>query len=470
MNDIYLIKKDSSLSFSCYSIEQQKLYGSSPIFTQCISNNINNSDKQISNKKSIGIIDSGISKEYEYENIFIFDNNNNNKYDEHGHGTHIFGLIHQIVPYCNFYIAKVIDAAGYVDMNNIIKAIKWMIFKKVDIINISLLFKDMNEILFNEFTLVLNECKSKNIKVFLAGGNISEDDQLVDEYLRLINKHRPLPYEIWRDMNLVFVVGSYNYNTLEISDFSRTQVDVYIHGENLLSYHNKNNSFCFKSQTIKENDNFYSVASGTSQATAIGTGLYALYSNHEFTGAIENIELKLENPIKRWMKRKKLDYSKFGISQYDIIIQIEMLLFMNPHDFKLLSDDEIKKVEHLQFYWSFHKPICVPLKRKQINISLIDYILMNPTIYKDIYLIKVVKSFIDVPISRLAIDTIAKYWKTVSDEDYTNILNIENKMNSLKKSMGSLYPFTMDQKEFFNKLTDLIKNNKNSNKKLKIKN
>ncbi|KAJ8129670.1 hypothetical protein O1611_g3958 [Lasiodiplodia mahajangana] len=54
-----------------------------------------------------------------------------------GHGTHVAGLVLQTAPDADLYIAKVSHGNSFTDMGAIVKAIKWAVMNKADIINMS---------------------------------------------------------------------------------------------------------------------------------------------------------------------------------------------------------------------------------------------------------------------------------------------------------------------------------------------
>ena len=112
----------------------------------------------------VGIIDSGICKNLKSQSNIIFINPNlyinkyTDEYDDHGHGTHIYGIIHQLIPSSKYYIAKALDDSGRISVNNVIVALKWMIENNVHAINISMLFRELPPNMYKKLTDLFKEC------------------------------------------------------------------------------------------------------------------------------------------------------------------------------------------------------------------------------------------------------------------------------------------------------------------------
>ena len=145
----------------------------------------------------IAILDTGISPHIDFIQptkrilAFIdFINHRRNPYDDCGHGTHVAGIIagsgfnsngvyHGIAPKTNLVILKILDHNGNGNINNVIKAIHWVISNKskynIKILNISLgTITDNpkeNQILVQSVENAWNN----GITVLTAAGNLGPD-------------------------------------------------------------------------------------------------------------------------------------------------------------------------------------------------------------------------------------------------------------------------------------------------------
>lgn len=208
--------------------------------------------------------------------------------DNHGHGTHISGLIEQYAKnyifrygespnsiknikanYCQI-ILKYYDpkARGADNLINTIKSFRWAIDHKVDVINYSGGGKEFS----NEEKLIVTEALNKGIKVVVAAGNESKnlsDDpcskikSFKKKFLCLKNRDPKVKYGVYYPAiydNRLYVVGNLvNYKTRVIASSSNygTHINTWEVGTNVLS-RLPNAKFGFMS--------------GTSQATAIKSG------------------------------------------------------------------------------------------------------------------------------------------------------------------------------------------------------
>lgn len=206
--------------------------------------------------------------------------------DNHGHGTHISGIIDQyaknfiftpnvvesdinkvVVDYCQIII-KYFDPSlvGSNNLENTIKSFRWAIDQNVDIINYSGGGVDPSE---EEKKLVI-EALNKGIKVVVAAGNeasnLSADPCLhieADKDKKLCRKEHPAKYgEYYPAMydSRIYVVGnlvtSYSNEVSEKSNYG-DPVTYWEVGAKVLS---------------RLPGNKYGTMSGTSQATAIKSG------------------------------------------------------------------------------------------------------------------------------------------------------------------------------------------------------
>lgn len=188
----------------------------------------------------IAILDSGIFPHVDlreqiiYGKNFATEGNSQNVDDNFGHGTHVAGIIHSIIPEAQLLIVKVLDRYGKGNIEDVTEGIYYAIEKNVDIINISIGYEDPDD----ELKAAIETAKDKNIPVICAAGNNN-----VIEY--------PAQYGI--------SVGSID-NKGNVSDFSTSKATLYAMGENV------------KSTYVNDS---YEVLTGTSMATAKVTGYIA---------------------------------------------------------------------------------------------------------------------------------------------------------------------------------------------------
>lgn len=188
----------------------------------------------------IAILDSGIFPHVDlreqiiYGKNFATEGNSQNVDDNFGHGTHVAGIIHSIIPEAQLLIVKVLDRYGKGNIEDVTEGIYYAIEKNVDIINISISFEDEDK----EMEEAIQLAKDKNIPVICAAGNNN-----VIEY--------PAQYGI--------SAGSID-NKGNISDFSTSKATLYAMGEDV--------------ESTYLNDS-YEILSGTSMATAKVTGYIA---------------------------------------------------------------------------------------------------------------------------------------------------------------------------------------------------
>ena len=133
---------------------------------------------------TIAVIDSGI--DYRLPNLCRFGHKSfvkrlpNPLVDEHGHGTHVAGLINSNAGEGNYCLVaiKYYDPAapGSVNLQNMVKAIQYAVNIKAKFINISGGGPEFNE---SEF-LVIKKALDKKIKVVVAAGNGDEAGVGVD--------------------------------------------------------------------------------------------------------------------------------------------------------------------------------------------------------------------------------------------------------------------------------------------------
>lgn len=190
----------------------------------------------------IAIIDSGcfdhilLREKLIYGKNFTSEGNSQNVTDNFGHGTHIAGIIHDIIPEAQLLIIKVLDRYGYGTIDEITQGIYYALDKGANIINISIGYEDPDD----ELKTAIETAESKNVPVICAAGN----DNTISY---------PAQYGI--------SVGSID-NKGNVSDFSTSKATLYAMGENV------------KSTYVNDS---YEILTGTSMATAKMTGYIAKY-------------------------------------------------------------------------------------------------------------------------------------------------------------------------------------------------
>lgn len=211
-----------------------------------------------SNPPIVGVVDTGIDATHPILRNhltgagFDFTTNLPKPTDTHGHGTHISGIILAV---SNFQ-AKILPVkfysdhnSGIVNLRNSIKALNYAIDNGARIINYS---GGGPEFSYDELA-VLRRAEAKGILVVAAAGNEGQSIDLDD------NKYYPASY----GLSNIIVVGSYRLNGTKArsSNFGANSVNVGAPGEDIYS-------------TLPGGQMGY--MSGTSQATAVVTGIAAM--------------------------------------------------------------------------------------------------------------------------------------------------------------------------------------------------
>lgn len=190
----------------------------------------------------IAIIDSGcfnhklLREKLIYGKNFTSEGNSQNINDNFGHGTHIAGIIHDIIPEAQLLIIKVLDRYGYGTIDDITQGIYYALDKGANVINVSIGYEDPDD----ELKAAIEAAEIKNVPVICAAGNNN-----TIEY--------PAQYGI--------SVGSID-NKGNVSEFSTNNATLYALGEDI--------------ESTYLNDS-YEILTGTSMATAKMTGYIAKY-------------------------------------------------------------------------------------------------------------------------------------------------------------------------------------------------
>ncbi len=171
--------------------------------------------------------------------------------DQHGHGTHVAGIIKSIFPDVKLMILKYYNpqASGQDNLESTIEALRYAVKMNVDIINYSGGGPEPAE----EERRILTEAKRKGILVIAAAGN--EESNIDNEK----NAYYPASYGL---PNIITVTAhDQALNILPSSNYGKQHVDIAAPGDRIKS-------------ALPYGRSGY--LTGTSQATAFVTGVAAL--------------------------------------------------------------------------------------------------------------------------------------------------------------------------------------------------
>lgn len=196
-----------------------------------------------------------------------FVSNNNSLVDNHGHGTHIAGIIGAngekgsglkgVAPKVSLMVLKYYDpkAANSNNLRNTVEAIKYAVKMKANIINYSGGGTDYSA---EEFAAVREAEKAGILFVAAAGNEKSNSDESGKHYY-------PADYGLSNIIS-VTAVNKEETKVLASSNYGVRTVDLAAPGENIYS-------------TLPNNS--FGMMTGTSQATAFVTGVAALVMAHQ---------------------------------------------------------------------------------------------------------------------------------------------------------------------------------------------
>ncbi|MBC7385304.1 MAG: S8 family serine peptidase [Cryobacterium sp.] len=192
---------------------------------------------------------------------YDFVKNSVNPKDDHGHGTHVAGIIGAIsnpktgvsgvaqgvsIMSVKYYADT---NSGALNLKNTVKAIEWAVNNGAKVINYSGGGPEFAE----EEYVALKKAESKGIVVVTAAGNEHSDTDLPENY------YYPSAYRL---TNIISVSATdINNKLIGSSNWGKTKVDVTAPGENIYS-------------TLP--NGMYGYMTGTSQATAFVSGIAAL--------------------------------------------------------------------------------------------------------------------------------------------------------------------------------------------------
>ncbi|MFA6238378.1 MAG: S8 family serine peptidase [Bacteriovorax sp.] len=227
--------------------------------------------KKFKKKKEIvvAVVDTGIDREHPFleNNIFVesgkVDPNNfgvdfskdkkakGTPTDNHGHGTHVSGIIKSIYPEVKILALKYYNpnASGVDNLNSTVEALKYAVDHNVDVIN----YSGGGPEAASEELRVLREAERKGILVVAAAGN--EESNIDDKK----KAYFPASYGL---KNIITVTAhDEDLKILNSSNYGRTSVDIFAPGYRIKS-------------SLQNGRSGY--LTGTSQATAFVTGVAAL--------------------------------------------------------------------------------------------------------------------------------------------------------------------------------------------------
>lgn len=178
-----------------------------------------------------------------------FAGNNNDLSDNHGHGTHVAGIIESVAPKTGIMVLKYYDpnASGEDNLTNTVKAIRYAIKMKAKIIN----YSGGGTTKYPDEELAIREAQQKGILIVAAAGNERTNSD--------INGFYPADYGL---PNIISVTAvDENRKILPSSNFGVSTVDIAAPGKNIVS-------------TLPGGK--FGTMTGTSQATAFVTGTAVL--------------------------------------------------------------------------------------------------------------------------------------------------------------------------------------------------
>lgn len=228
-----------------------------------------------------------------------FVNKNHNLTDNHGHGTHIAGIVGAeggnkfgvtgVAPKVSLMVLKYYDPNSPSDnLTNTVKAFDYAVKMNAHIINYSGGGKEFSR---PEFQAV-KRAEQKGILFVAAAGNERSNSDF--------NKYYPADYDL---DNIVSVTAiDPTLKVLESSNYGVRTVDIAAPGENIYS-------------TMPKKQGLFSTMTGTSQATAFVSGVAALLMAHnrDFDAkAVRKYILRTGDKL-NWLKSKTRTSKKLNV-------------------------------------------------------------------------------------------------------------------------------------------------------------
>lgn len=210
----------------------------------------------------VGVIDTGVDLNHDdlkgrvkdYANFTTSDIDD--VQDENGHGTHVAGIIAAarndigvigVAPEADLYIAKAFDKDGYADFDAIEKSIKWMMERKVDVINMSFSASTAS----TEYQQIIKQAYKQGITMVCAAGN----EGIAEE-----KGANTIGYPARFDQTIAVTAVDVEKRRADFSSVG-PEAEIAAAGKDIYS--------CYI-------DNSYATLSGTSMATPVITGAVAI--------------------------------------------------------------------------------------------------------------------------------------------------------------------------------------------------
>jgi len=221
----------------------------------------------------------GIKGDFNYGVDFSFKGNKSTKTpaDDHGHGTHVSGIIKSVFPDVKILALKYYNPkhSGKQNLASTIRALEYAVNAGVDIINYS---GGGPEPAVEELR-ILKEAERKGILIIAAAGN---DRANIDNKF---NAYYPASYGL---SNIITVTAhNQNVNTLASSNWGKSSVDLSAPGYRIRSSIPLNRA---------------SFMTGTSQATAFATGVASLIKSQYPELTAQDIKLIIRSSAKKDIK------------------------------------------------------------------------------------------------------------------------------------------------------------------------
>lgn len=228
----------------------------------------------------VAVIDSGVYLQHEHLSSrmlpgYDFYNGDNNPSDDHGHGTHVAGLVagsHSgIAPQASIIPIKVLSASGSGDIGTVAAGVLYAIDQGADVINLSL-GGSTGGIITNEVQQLINAVQSaanNGVMLVAAAGNGGPDG------IGDCNDADPIYPANIDSVAMISVAAVDTQNNLtSYSNFGASTVDIAAPGgSNYASIISTYRKICYSSCSTYSN---YVGMSGTSMATPIVSGVIAM--------------------------------------------------------------------------------------------------------------------------------------------------------------------------------------------------